>query len=94
MWPVKPKSVVWLAKPAIYEDTRKMQSNSKKRIQMQFNQMNDSSVEKVQSQCMPKKCKKMQPVMWPVKKPSSNVTNRTKGQVQKRNINVNILKGH
>ena len=63
MWPVKPKSVAWLAKPAVYEDTRKMQSNPKKRIQMQFNQMNDSSAEKVQPQSMPKKCKKMQPVM-------------------------------
>ena len=67
MQPVKPKSVVQLAKPAVYEDTRKMQSNSKKRIQIQFNQINDSSIEKVQSQCVPKKPKKMQPVMHPVK---------------------------
>ena len=46
LWPVKPGNVVQLAKPAVYEDTRKMQSNPKKRIQMQFNQMNDSSIEK------------------------------------------------
>ena len=59
MWPVKPKSVVQLAKPAVYEDTRKIQSTPKKRIQMQLNQMNDSSVEKMQSQSIPKKCKKM-----------------------------------
>ena len=57
MWPVKLKRFVQLAKPAVYEDTRKMQSNPKKRIQIQFNQMNDSSIEKVQSQVMPKKCK-------------------------------------
>ena len=68
MQPVKPKSVVQLTKPAVYEDTRKMQSNSKKRTQMQLNQMNDSSIENVQYQSMPKKCKKMQPVMQPVKK--------------------------
>ena len=67
MWPVKPKCVVWLAKPAVYENTRKMQSDPKKRQQMQFNQMNDSSVEKVQSQCVPKKPKRIQPVMQPVK---------------------------
>ena len=60
---------------------------------MQFNQMNDSSIEKVQAQCMPKKCKKMQPVMWPVKKLNTDVTSTTKVQAQKRNINVNI-KGH
>ena len=90
MQPVKPKSVVLLAKPAVYEDTRKMQSNPKKRIQMQFNQMNDSSVEKVQSQSMPKKCKKIQAVMQLVKKLSPDVTSTTKVQAQKRNINVNI----
>ena len=93
MQPVKPTSVVQLAKPAVHEDTRKMQSNSKKRILLQFNQMNDSSIEMVQSQSMPRKCKKMQPVMWPVKKLSSDVTSTTKVQAQKRNINVNI-KGH
>ena len=43
----KAKNVVWLAKLAVYEDTRKMQSNLKKRTQMQFNQMNDSSIKKV-----------------------------------------------
>ena len=90
MWPVKPKSVMQLAKPAVYEDTRKMQSNPKKRIQMQFNQMNASSIEKVQSQCVPKKCKKMQPVMCPVKKLSPDVTSTAKVQAQKRNITVNI----
>ena len=46
MLPVKPKIVVQLAKPAVYENTRKMQSDPKKRIQMQFKQMNDSSVER------------------------------------------------
>ena len=90
MQPVKPKSVVWLAKPAVYEDTRKMGFKPNKRIQMQFNQMNDSSIEKVQSQCAPKKCKKMQLVMQPVKKLSPDVTSTTKVQAQKRNINVNI----
>ena len=79
MQPVKLKSVVQLAIPAVYGDTRKMQSNSKK-TKMQFNQMNDSSIEKVQSQCMSKKCKKMQPVMQPVKKLSSDVTSTTKVQ--------------
>ena len=78
MQPVKPKSVVWLAKPAGYEYTRKMQSNPRKRIQKQFNQMNDSNIEKVQSQCVPKKCKKIQPVMQPVKKLSPDVTSTTK----------------
>ena len=58
MWPVKPKSVVWLATPAVYDETRKMQSIPKKGIHMQLNQMNDSSIGKVQSQCMSKKCKK------------------------------------
>ena len=57
---------------------------------MQFKQMNDSSVEKMQSQCMPKKCKNMQPVMWPIKKLTSDVTSIAKVQAQKRNINVNI----
>ena len=90
MWPVKPKSVVWLDKPAVYEDIRKMQSNPRKGIQMQFKQMNDSSVEKVQSQCMSKKCKKMQHVMQPVKRMSSDVTSTTKVQAQKRNKNANI----
>ena len=64
--PVKPKSVVQLAKPAVCEDTRNMQSNPKMRIQIQFNQMNELSIEKVQSQCVPKKPKKLQPVMQPV----------------------------
>ena len=90
VWPVKPITAVCLAKPAVNENTRNMQSNSKKRTQMHLNQMNDSSIKKVQSQYMPKKCKKMQSVMWPVKKPSSNVTSTTKGQAQQENINVNI----
>ena len=67
-WPVQPKvNRMWSIEPAVYSNTRKMQSDPKKRQQMQFNQMNDSSVEKVQSQCVQKKPKKMQPVVWPVK---------------------------
>ena len=92
MWPVKPKSVQ-LPKPAVYDNKRKMQSNPKKRIQMQFNQMNYSIIEKAQSQSMPMKSKKMQPVMQPVKKLTSDVTSTTKVQAQRRNININI-KGH
>ena len=90
MNPVKSKSVVQLAKPAVYENTRKMQSDSKKRIQMQSNKMNDSSVERCNLRRGQEKSKKMQPVMQPVKSLSSNVTSTTKVQAQKRNISVNI----
>ena len=55
---------------------------------MQFNQMNNSTIEKMQSQCMPKKSKKMQPVMQPVKKFRCHKYNpKCK---HKRNQNVNI----
>ena len=67
MWPVKSKSVVWLAKPAVCTNTRKMQSYPKKRIKMQSTKMNDSRFEEVQSQCRQEKPKKMQPVMQPVR---------------------------
>ena len=67
MQPVKPKSVVGLAKPAVYENTRKMQSDPKKRIQMQSNKMNDSSGERCSLRRGQEKSKKMQPVVQPVK---------------------------
>ena len=63
MHPVKPKSVVQLAKSAVYENTRKMQSDPKKRIQMQSNKMNDSSVERCSLRRGQEKSKKIQPVM-------------------------------
>ena len=63
MWPRKPNSVVQLTEPAVYLNTRKMQSE---RPHMQSTQVNDSSVEKVQSQSRSMKPKKMHPVMWPV----------------------------
>ena len=90
MYPVKPKSIVWLSKPAVYENTRKMQSDPKKRIQMQSNKMNDSSVERRSLRSGQEKSKKMQPIMWPVKSLSSDVTTTTKVQAKKRNININI----
>ena len=41
MWPVKPNSDVQLTEPAVYSNTRKMQSDPKKGQQVQSTQMND-----------------------------------------------------
>ena len=49
MWPVKPNSDVQLTEPAVYSNTRKMQSDPKKRPQMESTQMSDSSVKRLQS---------------------------------------------
>ena len=46
MWPVKPNNVVQLTEAAVYSNTRKMQSDPKKRQQMQSTEMNNSSVKR------------------------------------------------
>ena len=64
-WPVQPKvNRMWSIEPAVYSNTRKMQSDPKKRPQMESTQMSDSSVKRLQSN--QSVSKKMQPVMPPV----------------------------
>ena len=90
MWPVKPKHAVWLAKAAVYENTRKMQSDPKKRIQMQSNKMNDSSVERCSLRRGQEQLKKMQTVVWPLKSSVQMSQVQPEVQAQRRNITVNI----